>query len=35
MLEHERGASDFRRYRKLWAIRLATVQGEYKLYHLE
>jgi hypothetical protein len=34
-LERERGASDFDRYRKLWGIRLAAAQGQYKLYHLE
>lgn len=33
--EHERGAGDFFRYQKLWGIRLAATEGQYKLYHLE
>ena len=31
----EAGASDFFRYQQLWGIRLAAVEGPYKLYHLE
>ena len=34
-LEHERGASDFYRYQKLWVIRLIAAEGQYKLYKLE
>jgi hypothetical protein len=33
--EHERGANDFYRYQKLWGIRLAATEGQYKLYKLE